>query len=510
MLRFEAYANGKPATGLSLDGAYLVGSDGVPLRADISFKDGQVLCAKRAQGPAGLSLLWNVDGFGKIMLETTRLPDEDRAYNLNVELARSRLMRIAQKREDWGLFDLAEIPAIEADLERARVSFVESLKATDPVRASILADESLRLACDTGEKLSLFHADAFLARRRQSGSFSRRVFGCMVDLASSSEDYRRRMHEAFDFLSVPVIWRRIEPKEQEFNWGPLDAWIEWLTANRIPVRATPLVAFNEANIPDWLYIWEKDFETVRDLVYDHINRVAERYGNYVQGWEVISGIHADNCFNFNFEQLMELTRMGATLTKQLSPRSTTIVDLIAPWGEYYARNQRTIPPLLYADMAVQSGINFDAFGLQFYFGVARDGMYVRDLMQISSMIDRFALLGKPLHITALQVPSATTTDPLDAWGGSVSVEEGGRWHEDWSEDLQTHWLRDFIRIALSKPFVESITWRDLADYEGHYLPHGGLLNRDLSPKKAFSELVRLRKGIPRAEDKRRRRPQNRR
>lgn len=510
MLRFEAFTQGVPVSDLRIDGAYLVGSDGVALRADISFKDGQITCPKRAQGPAGLSLLWDVKGFGQIMLETTRLPDDDSVYNLNVELARCRLMRILQKQEDWGLYELSDTPEVETDLDKARELFIGALKAQTPAEASVLADESLRLSCDAGERLSLFHADAFLTRRRQSGSFPRRIFGCSIDLKSQGEAYRKRLVEGFDFLSIPITWRQIEPKEQEFNWTSLDRWIEWLTKNRIPIKASPLVAFNEANIPDWLYIWEKDFETVRDLAYDHINRVAERYGNYVQAWDVISGIHADNCFNFNFEQLMELTRMSATLTKQLSPRSITIIDLIAPWGEYYARNQRTIPPLLYADMAVQSGINFDAFGLQFYFGVGRDGMYVRDLMQISAMIDRFALLGKPLHITALQAPSATGPDEGDAWGGNASVDSGGYWRERWDESTQANWLRDFVRIALSKPFVESIAWRDLADSEGHYLPHGGLLNRDLSPKKAYGELLKIRRSIPKNDGRRRRGPSTRR
>ena len=41
--------------------------------------------------------------------------------------------------------------------------------------------------------------------------------------------------------------------------------------------------------------------------------------------------------------------------------------------------------MLFADMAVQSGVNFDAFGLQFYFGVPIDGMYVRDASTIHSL-----------------------------------------------------------------------------------------------------------------------------
>src|SRR5205814_897258 len=110
----------------------------------------------------------------------------------------------------------------------------------------------------------------------------------------------------------------------------------------------------------------------------------------MQTWTVVSGLHAPNCFTFSFEQLIELTRMAAALTKQLSPRSAAIIELTAPWGEYYARNQRTIPPTLYADMTVQSGVNFDGLGLQFLFGPAVDGTFVRDMFQISVMLDSFS------------------------------------------------------------------------------------------------------------------------
>jgi hypothetical protein len=146
-------------------------------------------------------------------------------------------------------------------------------------------------------------------------------------------------------------------------------------------------------------------------------------------------------------------------------------------------------------MAVQSGINFDAFGLQFYFGLGLDGMYVRDMFQISAMIDRFSARGKPLHITGVQVPSGTTVDKDDAWGGTVSIDEGGAWRGRWNEELQSRWLRSFYQIALSKLAVDTVTWRDLSDKQGHYLPHGGLLRQDLTPKPAYEQLVAMRRQI---------------
>ena len=187
--------------------------------------------------------------------------------------------------------------------------------------------------------------------------------------------------------------------------------------------------------------------------------------------------------------------MSTALTKQLSPNCTAIVDLVCPWGEYYARNQRTIPPLLYADMAVQSGIGYDAFGLQFHFGPGVDGMLVRDMFQISSLLDLFAKLGKPLHITAVEVPS----DALGRQQGDAGAEplpaSGGQWHGPWSEDGQSQWLRQFLTIALSKPFVESVSYHGLADNKRHAVPFAGLLRADLEPKPAYQDWMKIRSEI---------------
>ncbi|MEE9295330.1 MAG: hypothetical protein V3W34_10275, partial [Phycisphaerae bacterium] len=57
------------------------------------------------------------------------------------------------------------------------------------------------------------------------------------------------------------------------------------------------------------------------------------------------------------------------------------------------------------------------------------------------------------------------------------------------------WLREFSETALSRPFVETITWRDLTDAPTHLLPHGGLIKTDLTTKKAYQELINLRREI---------------
>ena len=491
MLSFALYLNGKPAERVNLAGAYVVGSDDIPLRAEITFRDGIITCKKRAAGPAGLALLWPLPGVGTIMLETVRLLERDEPYLLQVELARGRLLRINQKLEDWGLFNYEGADAILAQVTSARDSLIRALQADTPAEAAAHGEAALAPAVQASESLSRFHAEVFLERRKQSGGLPRRPMGCSIHPDNPPELIAKRLAGAFDFVTVPIVWRDIEPSEQTFNWKSLDTWVETLGKQRIPMKGSPLLSLSEWNVPDWLHIWENDFDTIRDLAFQHCRRVINRYGQYIQTWDVISGIHANNSFAFNFEQLMELTRMTAALTKQACPRGVAIVDLVAPWGEYYARNQRTIPPLLYADMVSQSSVNFDAFGLQFHFGPAVDGMFVRDMFQISSQIDLFAKLGKPLNITAIQVPSDTTPGRLEGGNGERRLE-GGTWHEPWSEEVQSEWLRQFVKIAFSKPFVESVSWCDLVDRPNQPVLHGGLLRSDGVPKAAYRQCLNVR------------------
>jgi hypothetical protein len=324
---------------------------------------------------------------------------------------------------------------------------------------------------------------------------SRVGFGCMVDLAGNNDRCRQRLLEGFDFFSVPLNWKLLAPKDRTNVWEPFDDWINWVTAHRKAVHAGPLLSFDPTEIPQWLYVWEHDYEALRDVIYEHLQTVVTRYEKKVRAWRVCSGLHAYNSFNLSFEQIMELTRLAAGTVKRLAPRSLTFIDLVLPWGEYYARNQRTIPPLLYADMCVQSGVKFDGFGLQLYMGVPRDGMFVRDLMQISSLLDEFVAWSLPLHITAMQAPSDIAPDGLDAFAGKAPPAEGGRWHADWNPRLQAEFFQAVARVAISKPYVESICWRDLADTEGHYLPHGGLCRSGLQPKLAFRELRNFRASL---------------
>lgn len=497
MLRFQIYIDGKPSEVVNLEGAHLVGGEGLPMRSEISVQGNCVVCQKRTAGAASLSILWTVKVAGTLMLETARLPEREEPYILNIELARARLMRIAQKVEDWGLFDHAALAEVSKHLNRARDLFIDAVKAADPAEAARLADESLSVGIAGSEAMSRIHADLFLQKKRNGGS-NRRGFGVRMPISKIALDTNfTRLRDLCDVVSVSMPWRSLQPREHEsdYSFEVTDEQMGWLAKNRIPIMAGPLISFADDQVPDWLILYENDFDSVRDLVVEHIRRVVQRYSKYAAYWRVISGLHGDNALSFPFEQVMELTRVAVSTVKQLAPKAITIVEIVEPWGEYYARKARTVPPVMYAEVLLQSGINFDAFGLRFPMGMPTRGGYARDLFQISSMIDRFSTLGKPLHITGFGAPSSFLIDPRDCTSGQMEPIVAGSWRNGWSEPLQAIWAGHLVRIALSKPYVENLIWEDLADSVPHVVPHGGVLRQDGSAKPIVDELLAVRRQL---------------
>lgn len=470
-----------------------MGQDGVPITGDVYVRDGLLTVSRPDMQPIGVALLWDCGPWGQYVLETTRLKPRERPYVLNVELARGRLMRILQKMEEWNLFDYPRTEKLAARFREAQTLLSQSLAATpeDPARASLLADRSLELGMEVGDELAMFHAELLLGRRRASGSIARHVLGCRIDPLVPSREYREMLIGGFDYAVVPLNWRQIQPREEELVTRPVDELMDALVGRKVPVVAGPLVDLQESCVPDWMFMWEHDYDTFRDLTYEHVQRMVQRYRRQVSVWNVVSGLHGHTAFSLTFEQIVEFTRLLVAQVKAALPAARTLVSVRHPFGEYHARHRGTVPPMLYAEMIAQSGIPFDAFGLELELGVPAPGMFMRDLFQLSCALDRFATLGRPLFLTALCVPGQAGADPTDTSEGKLDPSLAGRWHRPWDAALQAEWLEAVCKLALSKPYVESVAWSNLADRQ-HTLPAGGLLDANFQPKPAYRKTQELR------------------
>ena len=499
MLKFLVLQDGQPPERWPLRNCYLIGSDGNAMRGEITFADGLICADKREAGNAALAMQYPVGDLGEITLQTCLLPERDEPYILALELARHRLMTLYNKLEDWGMFDLDPDHAVTRRVVSSRRLFVEavSIARDDPTRAEKLATDSLLCSLDGSEELALAHSELLLARRRAVNALPRHAVGCGVALHQNQPPAPHLdLLNHFDFIQVPVPWKYLAPEEGDYRWEQLDGWITLAQRRRQPLIAGPLVCFDPANLPDWLYIWEHDYDTVRDLIYEHVERVVSRYRNSIRVWKVVSGLHVNSHFSFNFEQLMDLTRMAVMLVKKVQPNARVVIELRQPFGEYFAGNARSIPPMMYADLIVQSAIAFDAFAIDLAMGQPIDGQFTRDLMQVSHLLDQFSTYGKPVYLT-VAAPSQTVTQLMIASpDGKTAVDPScGHWRRPWSPTVQSHWLAAVMQIAVSKPFIEAVAWRDLLDHAEIALPLGGLIDEDHQPKAALKRLVSFRRSL---------------
>lgn len=487
-MKFQVFSKDARPEVFDLTGAYLFGADTIPLQStqSIRAKDGEIECKRKSSDSAGLSLLWHVDGCGRVLLPTTRLPERKEPYILNVELARARLMQITLKREDWSLFDDGSSSAALG--QEAQAFFVEALQhISDPARAALLADQSLSKAFEYSEKLALRNADLGMSARLKSKGLGRHSLGITIDPVWLDDDgYRRLLLELFGNVTIPIRWAQIEPHQGQFDFSVIDRCIEHLSGRRLAVCAGPLLRFTRDDLPAWLIDGKFEFGRIREIAYGFVSRMVSRYAKYIHSWRLVSGLHAENEFDFSFEQIIEMTRTACLAARAADTNSKKMIELLYPWGEYYAFDRNTIPPLVYMDMLIQSGISFDAFSLLMHFGKDRPGMQIRDMMQISSRLDCFAQVAKPVHISGLAVPETITDEGLLS---------GGTWHRPWDQDVQADWVDQLYRIALGKSFIQSITWSYLADSPSMDIPTAGLLSSKLDPKKALLVLARLQKGI---------------
>jgi hypothetical protein len=565
MLAFRVFdSHSGPGRALDLTQAYAFGQDDVPISAAVIQENDLIRIERTGNDAAGLALQMAVrlpDGkgsLGMLVVQTCLLPDRAEPYTLSLELARHRIMLFLNKLEDWDFFDLAPDDPVMQTFERARQTFTNALVTAnahatpaDLVKADSLAQDALALAIDAGERLTLMNAQRTLPLRQSGQLYARAAqrlealtqeapstgvpitlpgehltvlpgvaqIGCAISPVSVSEPVAKALTSVCDFVTMPMRWLELEPGEGEHAFGPTDRWIEWaVKVAKIPVVGGPLLDFRINSTPDWLYIWENDYETLREMIYEHVQTVVTRYRRTISRWTICSGLNTGTSFKLSPEQIMDLTRSCAFIVRKLHPQARIQVEISQPWGEYFALNRRSVPPLMYADTLIQAGVPFDIIALRLQLAQPLPGQMTRDLMSISAMLDRFASLDRPIAITAVGCPSevlqpaappsrrAANANPFadEADNDDATVDSGpilnpGSWRKPWNEATQADWLAQVVALCAAKPGVASVCWQDMVELTGRTrppeMPGGGLITSSGAPKAALAKLALIRAAL---------------
>ena len=470
----------RPLDDYTLEQLYFVDLAEEPLSPFWQEIDNGKLFSVAPKIPFAIALRFPVEGFGKVALYADNdgkgYTPSDFPLNLNLAFASSRLHRVTKYLQQHSDIDFS--PSVVARLTRAR-KYLENAQNSDLLSPKIgWCNLSLVESLWAGEIAVFERARQAIAKNSVRPNF---LFGANCSrYAPQMTEYNQRFARLFNFATVPFYWKSFEPKRGQKNFARTDSMVEWLNRNQIEVKGHPLVYFHEAGTPDWLK--DKSYAEVKQLTYQHAFEIANHYRDKIAYYDIINEANQipwANALKYDREQFLELTRIASEAAIAGYREVKRIINHCCIWGENVAYGKPPQDsPYQYIKRCLDAGIDFELIGLQVYYPN-------QDMFEIDRILERFATLNKPIHITELGVSSAATIDEK-----SHLKEPRGLWRRPWSEAIQADWIEQFYTICYSKPYIKAISWWDLAD-GGNFWPHGGLLHADMQPKTSFYRLQRL-------------------
>ncbi len=465
--------------------AYMVGMDEVPWASRIVATE-EVLIVDRPVGDSGcLHIPWRVEEFGEMMLSTASLMERDQAYLLEVELARGTLNRIRNQVANWELVGMTipepvqtRLSGVTEALSRAVTSKVDVMLASD-LAADVIV-ECLAIM----RSLSASYAQQALALRHSSGSRLVTMLGANLGTVPFDDHHARSYLSAFNAAVVPMAWQYIETSESKYDWSLTDSQLDWCKTHALKVSSGPLVQLDGTEIPDWLYLWEGDPETLTTFVTQYVRSVVSRYRGRVHVWQAASRINSGNFLGLSHQDTVRMAIQIVEAIRDLDSRTPVILSFDQLWGDSLSQKDYELPVYL-ADTLARANLGLSGIGLEIKLGYHPGGTCHRDALEISRQLDRWSSLGLPL-LVSLVVPGGAGPD-------EKAQSQVSPLSDEWDSDRQNVWVQEHLPVMLGKQAVQGIMWNQFSDSHPHLLPHGGLIDGNSQPKAALASVSAIRK-----------------
>jgi GH35 family endo-1,4-beta-xylanase len=466
---------------------YLCGADGRVFPTRIEVEGNVVLCRRNTSESCKFHVGWPIEGFGRPVTGTASLPEREEPYLLAVELARGKIVQIRNQASQWEVAGM-QIPAeFQAPSLEAHRLFARAASAQDdPAAASRMANDALTLACQAADLLTESYAQQALAGRHQRYPQLPALLGCELGGEPPASDVEDLFLKTFNAAVIRCCWNDIESAEGDYDWDAVDRQLAWCEAHKLKVRAGSLIDLGPGGLPPWLSNWEHDLLNVQSFVCDFVETALARYLGRIRSWEIVARANSGGAMTLNEENRLTLTARVLDIARQVDEEAQLFIRVDQPWGDYQARGQHRLSPLQLTDALIRSGVGLAGVNLEIACGYLPRGSALRDLLDVSRMVDSWGVLQVPLHIT-LACPSSSVADPLAAPDQEVDPHF---WPRPADETQQANWLKQFVPLLMAKPAVASVNWSTWTDSRPHEFPHAGLLRADDTPKAALERGLR--------------------
>jgi hypothetical protein len=460
---------------------YAIGFDRSPWQTDVRWedKDRILRCEWDLSDSASICVPWNIPGLGWRTLCTGSLLERDEPYRLEVELTRGKLVQVRNQLGEWEQYGLLIPDSLRSRLREAVGVFGKVATGGDAP-----LEQSTRLACEAADELGdLFVEQALDVRIRTKGP-RKCLLGADLGVTMFDDPAANAFHKAFNAANIPILWSDIESHEGNTTWEVPDEQMDWCKDRRLTVCAGPIFSFDNNYLPDWLYLYEGDYDSIAYSVRQFATEVVKRFRGQVDIWQCASRLQTPGVLGLDEGQRVRLAVELLTLVAKLDPDTPRTIGFDQPWAEFNNRREVDFTPLHVANEVVRAGVPVSGVFLEINHSYAPEGTLPRDLLDLSRQLDYWNLLGIPIYIK-LTAPSSLERD---VWArrksAPLSVEE--------SPETQVAFARRWVGLMTARVAVQGIFWNQLFDSEPHDFAHGGLFDLDRQPKPVLETLAQLR------------------
>lgn len=286
------------------------------------------------------------------------------------------------------------------------------------------------------------------------------LFGCNIYMFDRYRDqdqnaaYKQRFAELFNYATVGFYWRWYEPQRGQPNYEYTDKVVAWCQDQGIRMKGHPLLWGDQAGVPTW-----SQGQPSPEIQRQRVTEIMQRYRGKIEFWEVVN-----EPSHLAEPKIDEPYRWA----REANPGDCLIVN------DYHVLADGCPGFFQLLTAAKQKDVPFDGIGIQ-----AHEPRTMRfPLDRVQEILDQYATFGKGLHITEFTPASS---------GQKIT---GSHLDGVWNEAAQADYAVKFYRVCFAHPAMRAITWWDLCD-QGSWLPGGGMLRADMSPKPVYEQLQRL-------------------
>jgi hypothetical protein len=414
-------------------------------------------------------------------------------YHLPVELARGTLHRIRNQRAAWQMAGLKVSVEVADRIDDATQRLARAATTQDAPQAS--ADEAapcIQASLDIIDEIAASYCQQALAVRHEPAAKLATFVAANLGCRPVDPNRAGVVRDAFNTAVVPLCWSEIEGEDGQYDFSVCDAQIQWCRANGMKICGGPLLQFDRTGLPDWIQLWDDDFDRVLKLAGRWVEQIVTRYRGQVNLWQCAARFSAPAGLSLGEQQYLALVVRAIETTRRLDPRTPVVVSFDRPFAEHMIAKEHDLSPQAMADTLIRAELGIAGLCLEMNSGFHPGGTLPRDLLQWSFQIDRWSMFGLPL-VVVLTAPSsaAQAKSAGDARCISAPISISAPLAAGATPEGQAEWAEKTVSMLLAKQAVQGIVWNQLADADPHGFPHAGLIDETGSAKPVVQTIRKL-------------------